>query len=1292
MVPLPPASSESTTAELVVEVTPHVEGDSEGLIMSLPRAPTTTSAAMTDRNPTMASISGGGDRGDTFDRHNILGGEQGFYGMNRSISNDEDESSSPLSPKLQLLTSSPTKGRRPGLSPARSRQSVALESRIRIFESSNSFKNLDSSYNDFSSASLGGRQGSSSRKLGVSNGFNDSSNHTATTVTAGSMTSPNVGGNSTPRSAIIKDRIKIFDSSRCLVSPLQALEGGSIHDLLSPTSSHGNGPSSPSPRSSGGRSSSRRDLAQALSSQRSNASAKRLPSIQNLNNLSSPGGSLSSTPSTAATKASVNAAGLKKLMMASPGLPATSSCRTSSASTNSQTSSPVVVKNYNEAIDKPSPKHVKELYKLRQDLKQGRVKNIATECFSRRRSSSSKGGRSWLLNQANQRTNASNRVGGLSMLDYLSPEEIQQKKRQSLRKDLEWTLKNAWKRMKNQELLKSRKRRSSIHQTLNLTRLDEMDSQEIVKQRKIAIKKKDMEWNLRNNAWKNVRARPLSNEYIADFEPPVHRRKSAEQIDAIKKAMSKSFVLKDVLHAGGHPSGSAGSISSGTTTPQTPNQDQPQQQHQRLPSNLQDEIKLAVENKIEIVTSKSAVPLTPGFLDEFKAPLHEKDGMQVALIQQAMSKSVVLKDCISTAASTGGAGLAGPSKVETNGDAPASLTSTGSAFPESTTEICDTLIQAMEPIEVNKGEVIVEQGMGGSDYFIVSEGEVDFKVDGKIIGKAKRGDSFFDLNLLYNAPHPATVVATSSSSKLFRVDQQTFRGIMETTHRQQQDFLNKPRMASLVEDPIQEGDEDDNDDDEDEGNDVVGELGGRFSNSQSKTKDAYRMSMFGVQDSAIMLHRAAIHEAIQTTVALNDLKKISLLGEGQFGEVWLVQTTILDDEVHQFALKSQYREDEMRGESTEETIRREIEVLKQLQHPFICDLIHEYGDVSHIHILLGLVTGGELWDLVHQEDEDGNWSSGLNCEEDAKFYSLVIADTLAFMHSKCFIYRDLKPENVMIDSDGYPILVDFGFAKQLRTERSKTFTFCGTPNYVSPEIIKNCGHNAGADHWAFGCLLYEFLSGQNPFYYDGMDTTELFRTICDEMYYGMDEGQASAEAMDLIDLLLTKDPFQRIGMLRDGSADILEHEWFNGIDIVKLRQKLIAAPWIPGSTEKVELEFHESAKYERVSSSNHEDAVPPMRTGESIPGPLAGRWIYGEGGHLLDDPDGDDDWETDLCPGPTEEKDECVRGNYQSDSATKQDNMGSEPCMGRWIYGEGEQPEAIIETDGWGNSAVVSPG
>ena len=176
------------------------------------------------------------------------------------------------------------------------------------------------------------------------------------------------------------------------------------------------------------------------------------------------------------------------------------------------------------------------------------------------------------------------------------------------------------------------------------------------------------------------------------------------------------------------------------------------------------------------------------------------------------------------------------------------------------------------------------------------------------------------------------------------------------------------------------------------------------------------------------LSKCGLRCTVQESIKLEDLNKRELLGSGQFGEVYLVSAFVSVEYGQQlFALKTQKKNDDVRGDSVQ-AIKREIDILAKMDHPYIVNQIHYYENPEEIHILMGAVYGGELFDVIHTENSDGTWSSGLP-ESDAKFYAMVITDTLDYIHRKQFIYRDLKPENVLIDEDGYPIICDFGFGK-----------------------------------------------------------------------------------------------------------------------------------------------------------------------------------------------------------------------------------------------------------------------
>ena len=164
---------------------------------------------------------------------------------------------------------------------------------------------------------------------------------------------------------------------------------------------------------------------------------------------------------------------------------------------------------------------------------------------------------------------------------------------------------------------------------------------------------------------------------------------------------------------------------------------------------------------------------------------------------------------------------------------------------------------------------------------------------------------------------------------------------------------------------------------------------------------------------------------------------VNVLGDGAFGEVWLVRTEV-NGKKEDFALKKISKQNEMI-----DALNREVKFLTTFGfHPFIINLIKVFDRDDSMYMLMNLASGGELWDVIHKENADGSWTSGIP-EQQARFYAFLLADTLAYIHSKKYVYRDLKPENVLIDSDGYPILIDFGFAKHCP---EKTVRFGGYPD------------------------------------------------------------------------------------------------------------------------------------------------------------------------------------------------------------------------------------------------------
>jgi protein kinase A len=152
----------------------------------------------------------------------------------------------------------------------------------------------------------------------------------------------------------------------------------------------------------------------------------------------------------------------------------------------------------------------------------------------------------------------------------------------------------------------------------------------------------------------------------------------------------------------------------------------------------------------------------------------------------------------------------------------------------------------------------------------------------------------------------------------------------------------------------------------------------------------------------------------------------------------------------------------------------------------------------------------------------------------------------------------MKPENALIDEKGYCIMIDLGFAKIVV---DKTYTLCGTPEYLAPEVIMSKGHNKAVDYWSFGVLVYEMLVGSSPFFTPGTDQISLFQRIVMVKYSC--PSSVNDDAKDLIKKLLTRRQASRLGALSRGYLDVKEHPWFKSLDFDKLNSREVQAPWVP---------------------------------------------------------------------------------------------------------------------------------
>ncbi|EDW78543.1 uncharacterized protein Dwil_GK16493 [Drosophila willistoni] len=282
--------------------------------------------------------------------------------------------------------------------------------------------------------------------------------------------------------------------------------------------------------------------------------------------------------------------------------------------------------------------------------------------------------------------------------------------------------------------------------------------------------------------------------------------------------------------------------------------------------------------------------------------------------------------------------------------------------------------------------------------------------------------------------------------------------------------------------------------------------------------------------------------------SVDDFHFLAVLGKGSFGKVLLAE---LRDTTYYYAIKCLKKDVVLEDDDVDSTLIERKVLALGTKHPYLCHLFCTFQTESHLFFVMEYLNGG---DLMFHIQESGRFS-----EERARFYGAEIISGLKFLHKKGIIYRDLKLDNVLLDYEGHVRIADFGMCK-LQIYLDKTAdSFCGTPDYMAPEIIKGEKYNQNVDWWSFGVLLYEMLIGQSPF--SGCDEDELFWSICNEIPWF--PVYISAEATGILKGLLEKDYTKRIGSQYSPAGDISDHIFFRPIDWNLLEKRQIEPPFKP---------------------------------------------------------------------------------------------------------------------------------
>ncbi|KAM4636554.1 cGMP-dependent protein kinase 2-like [Discoglossus pictus] len=430
------------------------------------------------------------------------------------------------------------------------------------------------------------------------------------------------------------------------------------------------------------------------------------------------------------------------------------------------------------------------------------------------------------------------------------------------------------------------------------------------------------------------------------------------------------------------------------------------------------------------------------------------------------------------------------------------------------------IVDCLEVDFYDKGDYIIREGEEGNTFFIIAKGKVcvtqavEGSQEPQEIKTLGIGDYFGEKALISEDVRSANIIAEEDDTQCLVIDRDTFNQ-MVGTYQELQSYLRE----------------------------YVFQLALNDHDRRNARKKSLHHSIS--RDNSEVNQLRELVSRFSSTSPFRYLDVITTLGTGGFGRVELVK---LKDEDMTFALKC-IKKKHIVDTHQQEHVYWEKNILQQINCPFIIRLYRTFRDAKYVYMLLEVCLGGELWSILR---DTGSFEEGT-----ARFCIGCVLEAFDYLHNRGIVYRDLKPENLLLDSEGYVKMVDFGFAKKIGAGK-KTWTFCGTPEYVAPEIIMNRGHDFGADYWSLGILIYELLTGSPPF--SGTDPIKIYNMVLKGIEKVDFPHRIGRRSEDLIRRLCRINPAERLGNRKNGISDIRKHKWFQGFNWEGLRNHKLISP------------------------------------------------------------------------------------------------------------------------------------
>ena len=415
------------------------------------------------------------------------------------------------------------------------------------------------------------------------------------------------------------------------------------------------------------------------------------------------------------------------------------------------------------------------------------------------------------------------------------------------------------------------------------------------------------------------------------------------------------------------------------------------------------------------------------------------------------------------------------------------------------------LADALRPVRVEPGGVVFEQGDEATDdgdaLYFVESGAIVISRDARVLTTATRGEHFGELALLNGEPRAAKAAASNAGAFLLALSREDFDRAGGASARAALEKAAEAAYGPRSAAPLSSG-----------------------------------FNVFGAAPR------------------LADFELRAVLGVGAFGKVYLAKHR---ETSAACAIKSLSKGQLLEARLHQHVLQERDAMRDVAESPHTVRLLGTFQDATKLYMCTEVVMGGELFNRL-------NRVGGTISERDAAFYAACVALGLEYMQRKHYVYRDLKPENLLVDERGYVKIADFGFAKRLMPGE-RAYTLCGTPEYMAPELFKQTGHDKGVDWWALGVLAYEMVLGSPPFYAPNGDGASQMRRVLSGKYaFPKGAHRTSAAFEDFVRKLLNPNSTKRLGCLRDGAADVKRHPWLaENADFRGVADGVAPAPWTP---------------------------------------------------------------------------------------------------------------------------------